>query len=574
MPSTLSSRRSLLSGIAGLALGAAAPLRDHLRMSVAEFGVTPGINDAGPGVRAAIRRLGKRPGSTLYFPAGTYRFAAREGVAMPFENLDDLTIAGDGATLLFNGEVAPLLMRGCRAPSVKGLIFDWERPPFSQGEVTEVARDGRSLVLRVDPDFPIEGDEKVKELGTYDRRTRAMRWHGTDFSGTIVNTSAVGSQLLRLSLKRPVPLKPGDTVVARHGGGPPVVRLVECHDFSIQDVAIYAGPSMGIAAGGCDRGLLQRVRVQQKPGSGRLMSTDEDGLHCASCSGELKVAECSFSGMGDDGINVTGLYLPVIPTKRRRTFELAGGRLRPPPYWIAPKAGDRLLLVSGATLKPLAEVQIANVETKRNDERWSVQLVADPPALEGDRVFAIDLQRATQLHVSHCEFPGNRARGVLAHSDAVIEHCTFEHQSNSAIILAPDMFWQEGPAVERTVVRNNTMRAGDLLQTSPAAVWIGAFVSPAGRQGVPAPTIVNQNVAVEGNVFRQPNGAAVAAAATSDLRIEGNQIEQASAVAFSLDNVRNAHLLNNRCDPSSAIQVDAASRHQLTLSGNMGLRVI
>jgi hypothetical protein len=541
-------------------------------VSVADFGVVPGVTDAGPGLRAAIAKLGKQAGSTLHFPPGRYRFAARDGNAMVFDDMDHLSLEGAGAELLFNGTAAPLLMRGCHSPRLKGLTFDWERPPFSQGEVTGVGSDHKTVTLRIDADFSVDGSEQIQQLGTYDRHTGAMTRGGIDDGGSVAGASLVGPQMLQLTLKRPVPFKVGDTVVARHGNGPHALQMVNCQNLSIADVTIYASPAMAIALGGCGGVSLQNVMVQPRPGSGRLLSTNADGLHCASCSGEISVTNCTFSGMGDDGINVTGLYLAVKADKDRRTLTLTGGRRSPAPNYAAPQSGDRLLLVSGRTLKPIAEVQ-AQAVNAQNNGGWVVQVSSGDAALNDEPMFAIDERSRTQLQVSHCRFPGNRGRGVLAHSDTVIEDCVFEHQSGSAVLLAPDMYWQEGPAVERTVVRRNQMKDGNLLGRAPSAVWIGAFVSPDGRQGIATPEIINRNIGVEHNVFIRPNGQAVAAVATRDLRIEQNQIEHSGPIAFSLENVRNVRLQGNRCAPPAAIRVGSSSHNEVALSGNVGLRI-
>ncbi|PPQ28583.1 glycosyl hydrolase family 28 protein [Rhodopila globiformis] len=566
----LISRRRALLGMASLGLTAAASPDDLGFVSVADFGVRPGMDDAGPGVRAAIARLGKRPGAVLHFPPGMYRFAAREGVAMLFDDMDHLTVEGEGATLLFNGTVAPVLMRGCRAPVLHGLTFDWERPPFSQGEVIAVGLDGRSVTIRIDPEFPVDGGETIRELGTYDRRTRAMAKHGIDVGNVVAGAILVAPQTLLLTLKWRVPFTIGDTVVARHQGGPSVIHLERCRDFVLSNLAIHAAPAIAIGIGGCDGGTVSGVRVEQQPGSARLMSSNADGLHCASCSGDLTITDCTFSGMGDDGINVTGLYLAVEPDKAQQRLILTGGQYAPAPPWAAPRIGDRLRLVSGSTLKPIDEVQAQSVEPL-DGGRWAVQVPADHIGLSSEPMFAIDLRARTRLLVSRCAFPGNRARGVLAHSDAIVERSSFEHQSDSAILLAPDLYWQEGPAIEQTVVRGNLIQAANLLARTPAAILVGAFVAPAGRPGVPTSTIINRNVAIEGNHFLQPNGAAISAAATRDLRIEENRIEQASSIAFSLHHVRAARLSGNRCDPRAVVQVDAKSRGELIMDGNAGL---
>ena len=566
-------RRSVLSGIGSTATAFASPSGQDLIVSVADFGVLPGIHDAGPGVRSAIATFDKRPGSTLHFPPGTYRFGSRDGVAMLFDDMDHLTLEGKGATLLFNGAIAPVLMRGCRAPTVKGLEFDWERPPFSQGEIIAVGPDRKSLILRIDPQFPVDGSERIQQLGTYDRTTQAVTVGGIDDGSSIRKVSLVGMQTLHLELNRPLGFKPGDTVVARHGNGLPVINLQDCQDFNVESVAIYAGPMMAIAIGGCDNGTIRSVRVEQKPGTSRIMSTNEDALHCASCSGTIRVEDSTFTGMGDDGINVTGLYLAVATENDQRTLTLSGGHYSPAPSYTSPNIGDHLLIVSGQTLRPLADLEVQAVTHKENG-RWSVTVPPIHPTLDVGPVFAIDLQARTHLTVSKCKFGGNRARGVLAHSDAVIENCIFENQSDSAILLAPDLYWQEGPAIERMVVRNNHIQDSNLLKRGPAAVWVSAFVAPAGHQGTPTVEVVNKDVVIEGNRFQSPNGAAVAVACTRNVHVTNNRIDRASSTAFDFRNVLAVRLEHNHCDPVAKIRVDQASVAEVEANGNSGLEII
>jgi hypothetical protein len=283
--------------------------------------------------------------------------------------------------------------------------------------------------------------------------------------------------------------------------------------------------------------------------------------------------DCTFSGMGDDGINVTGLYQAVEFGGTPRRLTLSGGRYAPTPLWAAPRARDRLLLVSALTLEPLAEVEVASIDTQ-GISSWAVELTANLPNLGIGSVFGIDLQKRVKLLISGCRFLGNRARGILAHGDAIIEKCYFEHQSESAVLLAPDMFWQEGPAVERTIVRDSNFSAVNILEHSAGVIWIGAFITTGGRQGLPSPAIVNDNVAVEDNVFTRPNAPAVAAAATKNLRIEKNRIDGAGAVAFAFENVRAVKASGNICAPEAVIVVDRFSRGALDLKGNTGLRIL
>ena len=151
----------------------------------------------------------------------------------------------------------------------------------------------------------------------------------------------------------------------------------------------------------------------------------------------------------------------------------------------------------------------------------------------GRLIFAINLNAKTHLTITKCQFPGHHGRGVLAHSDATIERCTFINQSDGAVLLAPDTYWQEGPTIERVVVRDNHIENSNLLGQVPGAVWIGAFVSPDGRWGSSVSEVVNSGVAVTGNTFVIPNAPAVALR-LRETKIEGNTITKSQHTALVL----------------------------------------
>ena len=156
--------------------------------------------------------------------------------------------------------------------------------------------------------------------------TLELRVDGLDVGNAVKGLDLLASQTVQLILGWPLPVAVGDILVLRHTKGPPVIELQKCKDTTIEEVSIYAAPAMAIVMGGRNGAKIWRLQVEYKPKSNRLLSTNADALHCASCSGTITVAECTFAGMGDDAINVTGLYLAVEAGQARGTLILTGGR--------------------------------------------------------------------------------------------------------------------------------------------------------------------------------------------------------------------------------------------------------
>lgn len=77
------------------------------------------------------------------------------------------------------------------------------------------------------------------------------------------------------------------------------------------------------------------------------------------------------------------------------------------------------------------------------------------------RKSGVQSERQPQLSIYNCRFLGNRARSVVAHSNVQIEGTSFSGCSISAIFLAPDAHWMEGPTAQNvTVTRNEISNCG------------------------------------------------------------------------------------------------------------------
>jgi hypothetical protein len=568
-------RRELLAWAANSALAIAA--RHTLArsayatsqvVSVADFGALPNGSDAGPGVQKAIQQLPSRGGSILQFPPGIYRFGQRGNYVMDVRGIEHFELRGRGATFLFEGTPGPIKIVNCPGALLQGFTIDWKRPPFSQGEVIEVEPTGTVALVLVDPEHPVDGSEHIKALATYDREKNIMAVNGIDAGDVVGKIARVGDQRLRLEFKRPLSLRTGDTLVMRHevyaANG---ITIDHCSDLRLMDITIHAAPGMAISGLGCRNVSVQNIRVVPPPGSRRLMSTTADGIHLTSCSGKVDIRNCLLGGMGDDCVNVQGTYLRVQSIIDARTITVSRRDSRPFSTKDLIPAKDKVNFEAATTLEPLGHAYIA--ESKAGpSETLRLKNNLAPAIRPGD--YLIDVDESPSLVVADCTFPGNRARGVLAHSDAIVERCRFANQFEEAVLLLADAWWMEGPSADRVSVKNNVIEGVERAKRASGAIRVGAVVVDSSGSSQPSVGFVNHDVDIVENTIRGSYSAAIYATATTRIRIEQNRIEGSDDQhAIVMDHVKDALVEGNTCRPAAALKITKSEG--IKTKGNQGL---
>jgi len=569
-------RRRVILGAAAGTVGAGIALRGRqgwgaTTISVADYGAVPGVGDAGPGVLAAIAALPKTGGATLMFPKGVYQFSPRTEVAMRLVGIENLTVEGYGAALKFDGQTFPFMVSGCHGLSIRGLTIDWQRPPFSQGEVVGVAPDKMTIDVRIDPQFPVNGTEPVDAIATHERATGLMTIGGIDAIGKVKQVSLIGPQILRLVLRQPFPFRLGNVVVLRHQvHGVNAIRLTNCGGVAVTDVNIYAAPGMALLIAGCRGITVDRFRVEPTPGSTRLMSTCADGMHFAGCRGTIDIRDCALKGMGDDGINVHGELLTVMDHPDARTLVLDTPGHRTITSHELPPEGEHFGIIDDQSLHSFGEHAIAGAGPGRNEK---LTFAKDLPAAirPGDLLY--DADEAPRVTISRCRFLGNRARGILAHRNIVIEKCQFANQSHQAVLIPTNANEPEGPTVRNVTIANNEFRGTGRLGLPHGAICV--ISRPRREKDQPQPNVepepINSDVRIVGNTIIDSGASAIEVGETHDLTIASNRIKRREGPAIVLHNVRAAQVTENTCDPPAPIVIKNTPQEQVTFSKNAGL---
>ncbi len=561
-------RRTVLSWLSAPLLARVPGAAAAPRVSLAGFGLIPGAADAEPAFRAAIERL-PRSGGTIVVPPGIWRFRRTEGAAVPISGRDNVVIEGHGATLLFQGVARPFVFDGCVAPVVRGLTIDWQRPPFSQGEVIAAGAHGRSADIRIESAFPVDGSEPVEAFQTMEPGTMLMARRGLDiFAGGIGKSELIGAQTLRLSLTRPIALRAGDSIVLRHKTyQAPIFDYARCRDILVEDVALRAGPGMGIVAIGCDGGTVRRLTIAPPPDSSRQMTLTADGVHFAACRGEIVIEDCLMRGMADDGVNVHGKYYVIQEVVDRRALRVAappGTRFGALP---ASPAGDVFELAS-RDYASLGQATLARARDGSGD--MILEFESDLPLGLTAGELVRDVETNTKTHISGCHFPGNRARGVLAHADTLIEKCVFTGQSMSAVLLAVEPYFLEGPVIRGVDVSGNAI--SDVSRGEATADITVEALAPRTGSYIPDPVRVNSDVNLSRNTISSSSLVTMSAASVERVNIADNHVTNARQTQIAFTNCDGLTLSGNTFVPGAMLSITGPEPKILSLRNNVRLQ--
>ncbi len=414
-----------------------------------------------------------------------------------FGNLHHFTLDGQGATFLFSGLQQAMTWVNCSDITLRNIVIDWQRPPFSQGWVTAVAPDLLSFDVQVNAKYPVTGTEPVLAFQAYDPQARSPLPSSVVMQNTVTGVSLTAPQHLHIVLSKPCTLVAGNLVVLRHAiynyDG---CFLGQCSNVLVQNVSVYTCPGMGLMANHCENVSLQGFNVCRAPGSNRLMTSTADATHFIGCKGSLEVVGCLLENQGDDALNVHGKYYTVANQPDASTIQCVV------PDQGAPGVGDTYEFTNGVTMAPIGTATVASV-TKGPANLYTIGFTSPiPVALTVGVDMGIDTTWLPTVHVASCLVRNNRGRGVVIRTrSAVVENNVFDHIAGPGVEVGCSGYWMEGPAPANVTVRNNNFNECDnTIYASHGGFLTGSITVRSEMVNQYETAVqVNQNITLEGN---------------------------------------------------------------------------
>ena len=481
-------------------------------------------------------------------------------IGLLFEGLKDLTIDGNGATLMFHGKMTTIALEHCENMKLQNLHIDFERPAGSEMTYTKVA-DGK-VEVSIHPDTRYEiANRRMSLIGEgwrsnrnhciqYDPKAETFKY-SQDWN-ILSGADAVETARGKVEFATPAGFLPtvGNTLTIRD-----IIRdqvgmfILESKDITLSEVQMHYMHGLGIVSQYSHNITMNKVKCAPREGSGRLLAASADMMHFSGCSGKVKVDSCYFAGAQDDPINVHGTNLRAIEKVDNRTLRLRF--MHGQSYGFnAYFPGDTVAFVNASTMLRFDRARVEKV-TRLSDKMVEVRFDKEiPAALQLNHDCVENLTCTPEVEIRNCYFTRTSTRGTLVTTPrkVVIENNTYHKTGMSAILIEGDAegWYESGPVCDVLIKGNTFMDCA--YSGGPGNAVIALHPS---NTIVDAERPVHENVRIENNVFKTFGNPVLYAKSTADLIFKGNTIHNPSvekAPLFLLNGCKEVVIKDNRIE--------------------------
>lgn len=518
----------------------------------------PGDNSAA--ICAALQDL--REGGRLVLAPGRYgchggalqkNGRTREpGVSV--SHLKNVTLDGHGATLVGHDIARLFSFTDCDGITLRNLTVDWDPLPHTSGKVVAHLPDQHAFDLEpMIPADPVSG-RIVQAIIGYSPELHRMG-HGEVYQTQGERDSEPSIRLengnLRVFQRRPggaysfndkLPAI-GSYVVVRHQVyGYDAFVFRGCGAVLLEDITVHAVPGMAVIGWQSQDITIRRIKVV--PADGGWMSATADAMHFGDCRGLITVEDSEFAGMGDDAINIHGMYGMVTKRLDDRTVE--AGRARMNAYydteratWDEPRLGDRIEYGGGKEpLLPQGQLTVAAAHQDTTARRVVITFKEPLPVCVGEGSVLTNVSSTPAVRIRNCHVHGNRARGMLIQTrDVVIENCLFEDITCSGVHICTDACdWWESLGVRDVTVKGCVFRRNCFWGNSALHI----FSDIPGGQSAPG---VHKGLRILDNTFEDnAGGSAIHIGSSEDVELSGNRFVNPRLPVVTIVNSRQVRI--------------------------------
>lgn len=400
----------------------------------------------------------------------------------------NITIDGNGATLLVHGKMTPMLFDRCENVTVRNLTVDYACPTMAEYEI--LSNENGVCVIRINPEcrFRVSGNEIIwmgedgadgkpywedshvgnrRHVKLFDFKKEICR----DFRRDDLHFEKIeqlDSVTLRVHLRnKTAPFYAGCVVQTRN-----IVRdqtgsiFQRCKNLTFEGLRIKFMHGLGMVSQFCEN--VSFIGCDLTPAEGRSIASTADFFQFSGCRGKLTVADCKAWGAQDDYINVHGTHLRIVKKdEEKRSITV---RFMHDETWglQAFETGDELEFIKWDTLIPYAKATVTAWE--RIDDTDILLTLDSVPDAEIGKDVVENASWTPDLHVCGCDFGPTAGRGILCttRGKVVIENNRFRNLWGPALLIEDDCnFWFESGYTTDITFRNNTVDGCEYGGTFP-----------------------------------------------------------------------------------------------------------
>jgi hypothetical protein len=545
---------------------------------------------------------------------------------LPLIGMQDLEIVGEGVELVFHGLMLPIIIEDSRQVTIRGLSIDWELPLHCEVEVVAVHEGLNAFDVRIPAKEPYEirGGELIFLREDYEfNLDRSMFWDPATMAVAYLN-----DEVANLTVSRPSTVRFSDQIPYLYQPDPrdfahwhrglenaitateleeglvrlvgnqnklpkvgwvlvakgrntmnrlaPAIRIARSSQISLQGVTVHHAGGMGLIAERSTDITLDHFDVRLPERKGRFLTTTADATHFNNCRGLVRMVDCHFENMLDDGTNIHGAYTAVEDVLDGHTIGLRIGHFQQMGYDFA-GPGDRIgFVLPGHSFYPLAVHTVASVE-KFNHRYYRVRF-RDPLDARIEPGFLMDnLDWYPEVEILNTTVINNRARALLLSTPhrTLVEKCTLSSMGEAIISGAGygGLWFESGHARDLTIRGNTFLDGGYARPRGAELIRFGAASSE--------DEVVFDSLVIEDNLFRTFDPMVLNVTRVGNLVFRNNRIEKSDTYLvlnpdnpiLLISNTKKTRLEGNTFETpfENKLEIDAASRANLILRNNTGL---
>jgi hypothetical protein len=534
-------------------------------------------------------------------PPGDYRFGSPDLPALIIK-ASNMDIAAEGANFWYSGRIpqSAVSFLNCSNVQFHGATFDADPFCYLQGQILSIDPNSKTLLLRMDPGFPLPDKTWLAHPGTmkaiYFDPQGALRQTEPDW---VENLISVGARDYRVTFVRnvlftaPSQVAPGDRMALPDRSMGHVIALNRCKAVTLSGITIYAAPDMAITEGGGDGGnVYSGCKVIRRPGTQRMLACNADVFHSIQVTNGPLIGNCEFSFNGDDLINVHSFASIACQQTAPNTVLLdcfgecdlaVGGDLSFFAFKSMKLLGTAKItqftprpdLAERARTLPKTMTSAGNAvaDIFRNQSAMYAVTLDHPLNVPGYAVVYSDLHAARGTVIRNNYLHDTSFRGiVLKCVGGTVTGNRLSGIGLPGIELATDHYFCEGPIPRDILVSGNTLTdvaispwACEGFNIRSASILVGIAGD---RQGFAADGEPIQNIRVENNQITRTPLCGVIFANTSNSAILNNTMDQlgsslpqGSAISAATGPPYGVHVIESKHIQISGNQLTNPSAH-------------
>lgn len=500
----------------------------------------------------AVHTVSGRGGGTVIVEPGTYRFDSPplddDRGANPhrfFRNLNDVTIEGNGATVVFtNPSRGGFRFVESDNVTIRNLEFDFDPLPFTQGRITEFSADAKTITLKLDEGYPSLTHEMFQRANsvfalayTSDREfvqgQRGIGRNGKYFS----SIEQVGSRRFRLTLGEHsfmsgVKIDNRLAVLARNDET--ALAFYDVENPVLDSVTLHTSNGAGFATEACHDPTFRNCTIAPPSDTTRQLATVADGIRIVNCLASPTVENCRHEYLGDDSVVVDHRMVEVLELLDERTIRVEST------HPVVVGVGDAVDAISPTgvpkgTIGTVAAVPEWYAEGRSRGKAETIRF-REPIAstIEVGDFVGNEATASSEFTLRGNELRRNRANNIrITTGQGVIEDNVLDGASLSAIELHTDAggVWPAKGWVSDVQIRNNSIARAAMM---PFGKKHGAAIRlhhepPPDTETTGRP---HQNVSIVSNEIETCGGTGIELEAADGVVARDNTIDGVNLLGF------------------------------------------